>query len=114
MSLDTAKLSVIILSVDTLSVVILSVVAPLLFSWLSKGEESFGLADNACKILSQTREYYRGKYHRTLDLLFDWFGLVCFVNKNINYELSYSLLQTSQTGGQWYSNTSPFSIPWPN
>jgi hypothetical protein len=26
--------------------------------------------------------------------------------------LSYSCFQTSQTGGQWYSDTSPFSIPW--
>ncbi len=26
----------------------------------------------------------------------------------------YSWFQTSQTGGQWYSDTSPFSIPWPN
>jgi len=24
------------------------------------------------------------------DLLFDWFGLVCFANKNKNCELSYS------------------------
>jgi hypothetical protein len=31
-----------------------------------------------------TREYYRGKYHCTVDLLFDWFGLVCFTNKNKN------------------------------
>ena len=23
-----------------------------------------------------------GKYHCTVDLLFDWFGLVCFANKN--------------------------------
>jgi hypothetical protein len=28
-----------------------------------------------------TREYQRGKYHCTIDLLFDWFGLICFVNK---------------------------------
>jgi hypothetical protein len=27
-------------------------------------------------------------------------------------KLSYSWFQTSQTGGQWYSDTSPFSIPW--
>ncbi len=38
-------------------------------------------------------------------------GLVCFANKNKNCQLSYSWYQTSQTGGQWYSNTSPFSIP---
>jgi hypothetical protein len=25
-----------------------------------------------------SREYLRGKYHCTVDLLFDWFGLVCF------------------------------------
>jgi hypothetical protein len=28
--------------------------------------------------------------------------------------LSYSWFQTSQTEGQWYSDTSPFSIPWIN
>ena len=56
--------------------------------------------------------YWRGKYHCTVDLLFDWFGLVCFANKNKNYLLSYSWSQTSQTGGLQYSDTSPFSIPW--
>ncbi len=30
------------------------------------------------------REYLRGKYHCTVDLLLDWFGLVCFANKNKN------------------------------
>ncbi len=48
-----------------------------------------------------------GKYHCAVDLLFDWFGLVCFANKNKNCQLSYYLFQTSQTGGQWYSDTSP-------
>ncbi len=47
----------------------------------------------------------------TIDLLFDWFGLVCFTNKNKNCQLSNSSFQTSQTGGQLYSDTSPFSIP---
>ncbi len=53
-----------------------------------------------------------GKYHCTIDLLFDLFGLVCFANKNKNRQLSYSWFQRGQTGSQWYSNTSPFSIPW--
>ncbi len=53
-----------------------------------------------------------GKYHYTIDLLFDWFGLVCFANKNQNCQLSYSWFQTSGTGDQWYSDTSHFSIPW--
>ncbi len=35
------------------------------------------------------REYLRGKYHYTFDL-FEWFGLVCFANKNKNCHLSYS------------------------
>jgi hypothetical protein len=52
-----------------------------------------------------------GKYHCTIYLLFYWFGLVCFANKNKNCQLSYSQFQTSQTGGQRYSDTSPFSIP---
>jgi hypothetical protein len=39
----------------------------------------------------QTREYYTmGKYQCTVDLLFDWFGLVCFEDKNKNRQLSYS------------------------
>ncbi len=36
-----------------------------------------------------------------------WISLFC---KKI-WQLSYSWFQTSQTGGQWYSDTSPFSIP---
>jgi hypothetical protein len=30
------------------------------------------------------------------------------------FYLQNRLIQTSQTGGQWYSDTSPFSIPWSN
>jgi hypothetical protein len=54
----------------------------------------------------------KGRYHCTVNLLFDWYGLVCFANKNKNFQLLYSWFQTSQTGGQCYSDTSPFSIPW--
>jgi hypothetical protein len=32
----------------------------------------------------------KGKYHCTVDLLFEWFGLVCFANKNKNCQLSYN------------------------
>jgi len=32
-------------------------------------------------------------------------GNFCFYSQN-------RLIQTSETGGQWYSDTSPFSIPW--
>jgi hypothetical protein len=45
--------------------------------------------------LSLGREYYRGKDHCTVDL-----------------QLSYSWFQTSQTGGQLFSDTFPFSIHW--
>jgi hypothetical protein len=41
-------------------------------------------------LISLNREYLRGKYHCTIDLLFDWFGLVCFGNKNKNCQLLYS------------------------
>ncbi len=62
-------------------------------------------------LYAYTRKYLRGKYHCTIDLLFDLFGLACFANKNKKCQLPYSWFQTSQTGGQWYSDTSPFSIP---
>ncbi len=42
------------------------------------------------KSVTNTREYYRGKYHCAVDILLDWFGLVCFANKNNNCQLSYS------------------------
>ena len=31
---------------------------------------------------------------------------------NFCFYLQNRLIQTCQTGGQWYSDTSPFSIPW--
>jgi hypothetical protein len=31
---------------------------------------------------------------------------------NFCFYLQNRLIQTSQTGGQWYSETSPISIPW--
>jgi hypothetical protein len=42
--------------------------------------------------------------------LYDWFGISCVTNDNFCFYLQDRLIQTSQTGGQWYS--SPFSIPW--
>ena len=31
---------------------------------------------------------------------------------NFCFYLQNCLIQTSQIGGQWYNDTSPFSIPW--
>ncbi len=47
-------------------------------------------ASTVTKYLGAGREYYRGKFHCTVDLLFDWFGLLCFANKNKICQLSYS------------------------
>ncbi len=55
-----------------------------------------------------------GKYHCTVDLLFDWFGISLMTTDNFCFYLQNRLIQTSQTGGQWYSDTSPFSIPCTN
>jgi hypothetical protein len=54
----------------------------------------------------------REKYHCTVDLLFDWFGISCKTPDNFCFYLQNRLIQTSQTGGQLYSDTSLFSIPW--
>jgi hypothetical protein len=42
---------------------------------------------------------------------FDWFGISCMAIDNFYFYLQNILIQTSQTGGQWYRDTSPFSIP---
>jgi hypothetical protein len=55
----------------------------------------------------------RGKYHCTIDLLFDCFGISCMTTDNFCFHLQNRLIQTSQPGGQWYSDTSPFSIHCP-
>ncbi len=56
--------------------------------------------------------YERGKYHCTIDLLFDWFGLDCFANKNKKLSVVIQLipnLSNRRSTVQWYF---PFSIPW--
>jgi hypothetical protein len=46
------------------------------------------------------------------DLLFDWFGISSMTTDNFCFYLQNRLIKTSQTGGQRYSDTSLFSIPW--
>jgi hypothetical protein len=41
-------------------------------------------------------------------------GLESSDSDNICFYLQNRLIPTSQAGGQWYSDTSPFSIPWRN
>jgi hypothetical protein len=65
-------------------------------------------------VYGQTRESKGGKYHRTIDLLFDWFGISCMNTDNFCFYLQNRLIKTCQTGGQLYSDTSLFCIPWTN
>jgi hypothetical protein len=51
-----------------------------------------------------------GKYHCTIDLLFDWFGISSMTTDNFCFYLQNRQIQASQTEGQWYSDTFPFSI----
>ncbi len=53
-----------------------------------------------------------GKYHCTVDLLFDWFGISCMTTDNFCFYLQNRLIKASQTGGQQYSDTSPIRTPW--
>ncbi len=41
----------------------------------------------------------------------NWFGISCMATDNFCFYLQKRLIQNSQTGGQWYGDTSPFSIP---
>ena len=49
-----------------------------------------------------------------VDLLFDWFGISCMTTDNFCFYLQNRPIQAIQTGGQLYSDTYPFSIPWLN
>jgi hypothetical protein len=53
-----------------------------------------------------------GKYHCTIGFQFDWFGIRYVTNENSCFYLQNRIIQTSQTGCEWYNDTSPFSIPW--
>ncbi len=81
----------------------------LLFKWPSASAQLLVQLANYQKF---KQGILKGKYHCTIDLLFDWFGISCMATDNFCFYLQNRLIQTSQTGGQWYSDTSPFSIPW--
>ncbi len=78
-------------------------------AWMKKRFSTFPTL-SVCQSVSLSREYWKGKYHCTVDLLFDWFGISCMLTDNCCFYLENRLIQTSQTGGQQYSDTSPFSI----
>jgi hypothetical protein len=46
--------------------------------------EAFSAGASRSWIRTLEQGIINGKYHCTMDLLFDWFVLVCFANKNIN------------------------------
>jgi len=58
-----------------------------------------------------TREHLRGKYHCMVDLLCDWFRNVRLCTTKFSDRSTEAHFQTSQTGGQQYSDTSPLSVP---
>ncbi len=69
---------------------------------------------NIISSLTKPGNTTRGKYYCTVDLLFGWFGISCMTTDNCCFYLQNRLIQTSQTGGQQYSNTTPLSVPWLN
>jgi len=57
-----------------------------------------------------TQGILKGKYYCTVDLLFDWFLISCMTTDHFCFCLQNRLIQTSQTGGQQYSDT-PLVFP---
>jgi hypothetical protein len=62
--------------------------------------------------LVEGRDKNSNKYHYTIDLPFDWFGIICMTT---DIFFQNRLIQTTQTGSQWYSVTSisPLIFPAP-
>jgi hypothetical protein len=56
----------------------------------------------------------KGEVSLYTDLLFDWFVISCITTDNFGFYLQNRLIQTSQIGRLWYSDTPPFSIPLNN
>jgi len=52
-----------------------------------------------------------GKNRCTIDLLFDWIGISCMTTNIFCFYLQNRLIQTSQTGGQRYSDLPPLVFP---
>jgi hypothetical protein len=48
--------------------------------------------------VSSFREYLRGKYHCTVDLLFDWFGISCVTTDNFCFYLQNRLIKQEVKG----------------
>ncbi len=81
--------------------------------FVSKATRVECLPKASLTFVSMAREYERGKYDYAIDLLLDWFGIICMKTDNFCFYFQNRLIQTSQTGGQQYSDTFfPFNIPW--
>ncbi len=81
---------------------------PLTLEWWGEGSTTVLLLLLAILRSGNTN---RGSITVPLTPLFDWFGISCMTTDIFCFYLKNRLIQTSQTGGQWYSDTSPFSIP---
>jgi hypothetical protein len=63
--------------------VMLMVVAKMHFKEQAGSDQKRQAGRQTC----QAREYYRGKYHCTVDLLFDWFGIGSLITGNFCFYL---------------------------
>ncbi len=99
-------LSVVILHVVMLSVLLNAIddcsFYRVWFCWVSLCRVLFCWRD---AVDTEIREYKKGKYHCTIDLLFDWFGLACFANKNKKLSVVLQLIPNQsnwRSTVQWY------------
>jgi hypothetical protein len=69
------------------------------FLWLEENPAAMVLPGTE-PLYIMARNTKGGKYHCTIDLLFDWFGISCMTTDNFCFHLQNRLIQTSQTGGQ--------------
>jgi hypothetical protein len=61
----------------------------------SRVPEEGGFEPSNIGFISRSREYLRGKYHCTVDLLFDWFEISCMTTDNACFYLQNRLIRTS-------------------
>jgi len=80
-------------------------------NWNDAKYSPFRLPSVSCSHLFEPGNTKGGSITVPLTSLFASFGISCMTTDNFCFYFQNRLIRTNQTGGQWYSDTSPFSIP---
>jgi hypothetical protein len=62
--------------------------------------------------VGSSKEYYKGKHHCTIDLLFEWIGISCMTTHNFCFISKTDITEPVKQEVNRTVILPPFSIPW--